>query len=88
MTSWRIARSEALTEGERLHTCVEGRFVTAFRLRGVLSAIDSVCHHAGGPMTLGSLTDIEDLGLTVVACPWYLSNNQFCFTIINLKWFL
>jgi nitrite reductase/ring-hydroxylating ferredoxin subunit len=38
--------------------------VTIFRHRGHLTAIDSVCHHAGGPLTLGPLQDIEDLGST------------------------
>lgn len=47
-----------------------GRIITVFRHRGKLSAIDAVCHHAGGPMTLGPVSDIEDLGVTVVSCPW------------------
>jgi nitrite reductase/ring-hydroxylating ferredoxin subunit len=45
--------------------------VTVFRHRGKLSVIDSICHHAGGPMTDGKISDIEELGLTVVACPWH-----------------
>ena len=60
-----------LPEGGRLHVRVQGRFVTLFRRRGRLSAIDSICHHAGGPLTLGGLQDIEDLGVTVVLCPWH-----------------
>ena len=50
--------------GDRLHTCVEGRYITIFRHNNRLSAIDSVCHHAGGPLTLGPLQDIEELGMT------------------------
>ena len=38
---------------------------------GTLSSIDAVCHHAGGPLTLGPIQDIEDLGMTVVLCPWH-----------------
>ena len=70
---WRVAEqsAEVLPEGGRLHVRVEGRFVTVFRVKGRLSAIDSICHHAGGPLTLGSLQDIEDLGVTVVLCPWH-----------------
>ena len=70
---WKVAEDAAqhLPEGGRLHVRVEGRFVTVFRLRGRLSAIDSICHHAGGPLTLGGLQDIEDLGVTVVLCPWH-----------------
>jgi len=69
---WRIAETGQLMEGSRLHSCVEGRYVTIFRRHGKLCAIDSICHHAGGPMTLGAMRDIEELGgLTVVLCPWY-----------------
>lgn len=67
-----IGDTSQLVEGDRLHTCVEGRYVTVFRNRSKLSCIDSICYHAGGPMTLGRLQDIEDLGgLTVVLCPWH-----------------
>ncbi len=62
---WRIGKRTDLSEGSRLHTVIDGRYITAFRNRGVISSIDSVCHHAGGPMTLGPLTDIEELGVTV-----------------------
>lgn len=58
-------------DGSRLHVTVRGRYVTIFRQRGVLSAIDSICYHAGGPLTKGPLQDIEELGMTVVMCPWH-----------------
>lgn len=67
---WVVGSSVYLNEGDRIHCCVEGRFITIFRNKGRISSIDSVCHHAGGPLTLGKLTDIEDLGITVVSCPW------------------
>lgn len=54
-----------------MHTCVEGRYITVFRHRGQVSAIDSICHHAGGPLTAGALQDIEDLHARVVLCPWH-----------------
>ena len=61
-----------LNEGERLHTTIDNRFITIFKNKTELSCIDSICHHAGGPLTLGALRDIEDLsGLTVVLCPWH-----------------
>jgi len=66
---WRV--ESGLPEGSRLHVCVEGRFVTIFRHRGKLSAIDSICHHAGGPLTAGPLQEIEDLDVSVVLCPWH-----------------
>lgn len=63
--------ASALCEGGRLHTCIEGRFITVFRIHGKLSAIDSICHHAGGPLTAGPIQEIEELGMTVVLCPWH-----------------
>lgn len=68
---WKIAGINSVAERGRLHTCIEGRYITIFRNKGKLSAIDSVCHHAGGPLTDGPLRDIEDLGLTAVSCPWH-----------------
>ncbi len=68
---WRVAGPGLPLEGARLHTSIEGRFITLFRHRNTLSCIDAICHHAGGPLTLGALEDIEDLGNTVVLCPWH-----------------
>jgi nitrite reductase/ring-hydroxylating ferredoxin subunit len=72
-TRWyKIAQpNEAIVEGGRAHVRVDGRYITVFRFRNRLSAIDSICYHAGGPLTLGSVKDIEDLGVTVVLCPWH-----------------
>lgn len=72
-TKWfKIAGSgTTVPNGGRLHVKIDGRYITVFRHKGVLSAIDSICHHAGGPLTLGPLQDIEDLGITVVLCPWH-----------------
>mmetsp|Transcript_25639 Transcript_25639/g.36777 ORF Transcript_25639/g.36777 Transcript_25639/m.36777 type:complete len:176 (+) Transcript_25639:6-533(+) len=68
----RLPNTRALpVEGGRIHVCVDGRFVTVFRSEQKLSAIDSICHHAGGPLTLGQVKDIEELGAKVVLCPWH-----------------
>jgi nitrite reductase/ring-hydroxylating ferredoxin subunit len=48
-----------------------GRYVTVFRIHNKLSVMDSVCHHAGGPLTEGPIQDVEDLGLAIVLCPWH-----------------
>ena len=68
---YKVASSFDLAEGSRLHVRVEQRYITLFRHRGVLSAIDAICHHAGGPLTLGPIRDIEELGMAVVLCPWH-----------------
>ena len=60
-----------LLEGSRLHSCIEGRYISCFRHHNILSAIDSTCYHAGGPLALGEVSDIEELGISVVSCPWH-----------------
>jgi nitrite reductase/ring-hydroxylating ferredoxin subunit len=67
---WLCSTTGEPAEGNRLHTRIEGRYITIFRHHGVLSAIDAICHHAGGPLTQGGVQDIEDLGMSVVSCPW------------------
>jgi nitrite reductase/ring-hydroxylating ferredoxin subunit len=68
---WRVSETGLPQEGQRLHTRLEERYVTIFRHNSNLFCIDSICHHAGGPLTAGKLQDIEDLGITVVVCPWH-----------------
>ena len=69
---WKVCDAGLPLEKSRLHTHIEGRYITIFRQKGILSAIDSICYHAGGPLTLGDLQDIEELsGITAVSCPWH-----------------
>lgn len=68
---WRVSDMGIPTNGNRIHTRIDGRYVTVFRNKGILSCIDSICHHAGGPLTLGQLIEIEDLHLTAISCPWH-----------------
>jgi nitrite reductase/ring-hydroxylating ferredoxin subunit len=63
--------SKPLDADSRIHICLNGRYVTVFKHKGLLSCIDAICHHAGGPLTDGVLQDIEELGTTVVLCPWH-----------------
>ena len=44
---WRISDVGIPTEGNRIHTRIDERYVTIFRNKGKLSCIDSICHHAG-----------------------------------------
>lgn len=68
---WRVADQGIPKEGDRIHTRINDRYVTIFRDKGRLSCLDSICHHTGGPLTLGITQDIEDIGVTVVVCPWH-----------------
>ena len=79
---WRVSNtplpsSEEVDDVIRLHVNVNGRLITIFKYKGQISAIDAICHHAGGPLTLGKVQDIEDLSCTVVLCPWH----QYAVTI-------
>ena len=65
---WKVSASPMLADS-RIHCRVQGRYITVFKRRGILSCIDSVCHHTGGDLTNGPLIDIEDLGVTAVICP-------------------
>ena len=66
---WHICDTASLREDGRVHSKLGGRYITVFRHAGALFCIDSICYHAGGPLALG---DIEDLdGKPVVKCPWH-----------------
>ncbi|PNH09110.1 Rieske domain-containing protein [Tetrabaena socialis] len=64
-----VGESSALPEGGRLHARLEGRYVTVLRLDGKLSCIDSVCFHAGGPLGIGDIEDVN--GHKCLVCPWH-----------------
>ena len=65
-----MCASSDLPNDERLHTSVDGRYITVFRHKNKLAALDSICYHASGPLTQGRVYDIEDLNVAVVSCPW------------------
>eukprot|EP00963_Diacronema_lutheri_P009401 scaffold840_cov344-Pavlova_lutheri.AAC.118 len=65
----RVCASEELPDGGRSHVRVGGRFVSVLRVNGKLHALDSVCFHAGGPLALGDLEDVD--GRTCLSCPWH-----------------
>jgi nitrite reductase (NADH) small subunit len=58
-----------------------GRIYALFNVDGVISAIDGLCPHQGGPLADGPL------GGTYVTCPWH--GWQFCVrtgkTTLNAK---
>ena len=76
---WEVADSAELLPSSRgrwsrVHTRIDRRAITVFRRGGdssssQLTAIDSICAHAGGNLTAGPVQDIEELGLSVVLCP-------------------
>jgi len=40
---WKVGSVESLPDGGRIHTCIEGRYITVFRHGDTLGAIDSTC---------------------------------------------
>ncbi|KAA8495753.1 Rieske domain-containing protein [Porphyridium purpureum] len=75
--------------GTRLHLKVNGRHVSVIRGRGgKLYCVDSVCYHAGGPLTAGNIEDVA--GRECVVCPWHsykldLSTGEGLYTDLNYK---
>jgi len=54
----------------RYHVCIDGRFVSVIRpTPGRIFCIDSICFHAGGPLALGDIEEINDTSCLV--CPWH-----------------
>lgn len=43
----------------------EGRIYALFNIDGVVSAVDGICPHQGGPLADGAIEG------TCVACPWH-----------------
>ena len=52
---YRVSDSGMPSEGGRIHLHINHRYVTLFRHHNKLYCIDSICHHAGGPLTLGKI---------------------------------
>ena len=61
----KMATIDDLPPGNSKEVEHEGRIYALFNVDGVISAIDGVCPHQGGPLADGMLTG------TKVACPWH-----------------
>lgn len=60
---------DAAPDKGRLHVHVDGRFISIIRHEEKLYCLDSTCFHAGGPLALGEIEDIE--GTPCLRCPWH-----------------
>lgn len=54
---------------EWLHASIAGRFVSLIAYKKRVYCIDSVCYHAGGPLAVGEIEEID--GRPCVRCPWH-----------------
>ncbi|GLC42375.1 Cytochrome c oxidase subunit 1 [Pleodorina starrii] len=64
-----VGDSKSCPEGGRLHAKIEGRYVSVLRIDGKLFCIDSICFHAGGPLGIGDIEDVN--GHKCLVCPWH-----------------
>ena len=64
-----VGAFDANPEG-RVHARVNGRYISVIRYGdGELHCLDSVCFHAGGPLALGDIEELE--GKPCLVCPWH-----------------
>lgn len=61
----KMATLEELPLGASREVEHEGRIYALFNVDGVISAIDGICPHQGGPLADGTLEG------TCVTCPWH-----------------
>ena len=69
-----VASSVGDSDGARVHVKAKQpdgkeRYVSVLRFRGSLYALDSVCYHAGGPLAVGDIEEVE--GQPCILCPWH-----------------
>lgn len=61
----KLATLQEIPPGGTKEVEIDGRIIALFNVGGVISAIDGICPHQGGPLAEGSLDG------TSVACPWH-----------------
>lgn len=61
----KLAALAELPEGSAKEVEHGGRIYAIFNVAGVISAIDGICPHQGGPLAEGELNG------TCVSCPWH-----------------
>ena len=61
----KMATLDELPPGGTKEVEHDGRIYALFHVEGVISAIDGICPHQGGPLAEGCLDG------TLVTCPWH-----------------
>jgi nitrite reductase (NADH) small subunit len=61
----KLATLDELPPGRGIEVEHDGRIYALFNVGGVISAIDGVCPHQGGPLADGAIEG------TCVTCPWH-----------------
>ncbi|XP_039615304.1 Rieske domain-containing protein isoform X2 [Polypterus senegalus] len=68
-TSVLIGTMDDIIQRTRITTLIQGREVVVFYHKGEFYAMDMRCYHAGGPLHLGDIEDID--GKVCIICPWH-----------------
>jgi nitrite reductase/ring-hydroxylating ferredoxin subunit len=61
----KMATLDELPPGRSKEVEHDGRIYALFNVDGIISAIDGICPHQGGPLAEGELEG------TIVTCPWH-----------------
>ncbi|XP_029428910.1 Rieske domain-containing protein isoform X2 [Rhinatrema bivittatum] len=64
-----VGKVEDIKKSKRISAVVNGREIVVFYHEGKFYALDLHCYHAGGPLHLGEIEDIN--GQICVTCPWH-----------------
>ncbi|XP_077136888.1 Rieske domain-containing protein isoform X2 [Ranitomeya variabilis] len=64
-----VGKVEDFKASRRIRTTVKDREIVIFHHLGYFHALDLRCYHAGGPLHLGEIEDIN--GQACVVCPWH-----------------
>ena len=61
----KLATLDELPPGGAKEVEHDGRIIALFNVGGIISAIDGICPHQGGPLAEGMVEG------TIVTCPWH-----------------
>nr|XP_015216544.1 PREDICTED: Rieske domain-containing protein isoform X1 [Lepisosteus oculatus] len=64
-----VGKKEDVVRSGRALAVVHGREVVVIHHAGAFYAMDRLCYHAGGPLYLGDIEDVE--GRQCIVCPWH-----------------
>lgn len=68
-TGWMCIGEKGSYVGKRKEIKVHGRRVTVLQANGLWICLDTICYHAGGPLTEGAVRRVA--GRTCLQCPWH-----------------
>lgn len=60
-----VCASSDLDEGQAIEIVIQATVIAVFRSEGLLSAVDGMCAHQGGPLARGIIAN------GCVTCPWH-----------------